>query len=151
MVWLGYPKNKFSSNFGRNNLGGRKSWMFLHKVSFSFECQQYRIIITCPTGTLDWAFFFVTTVTNINKIFKNIFSPCDSYTLKNNLYIVLNTCSYLRKEFKHITMQVAITPILLQWIKVTHIYFIDIFLNIIGNSEYTLNFIYFKKIYVFWK
>ena len=36
-VWLGYQKNKFSSNFGCNNLGGKKSWKVL-PCSFLLEC-----------------------------------------------------------------------------------------------------------------
>ena len=39
---------------------------------FKLECQQYRLIIMCLTGTLNWTFLW-SSVTNINKIFE-IFS-----------------------------------------------------------------------------
>ena len=66
---------------------------------FSFECQQYRLIIIFPTGRLDKTFLWCTVV-YINKLFET-FSALETliYILKNNLYIVLNTFMYLRKQF----------------------------------------------------
>ena len=108
---------------------------------FTFECQQYKVIIMCPTETLDWTFLWLT-VTDI-KIFSRYsknFQLIRVLYINKYSYIVLNMCCYLRKlVFRYNTMQFVIHVFYFHgWKWHTSFFLIYIF------------FAYLKNVSIFW-
>ena len=108
-----------------------------------------RLIIMCPTETLDWAFLW-RTVAVINKIFEIISVHETLVRWKNNTYIVLNTCKNLRKKLLDISQCRSSFHFFYYHGWKWHIFKILVFVlricKILVNYDF---FIFFKKIYSF--